>query len=211
MMQRIFNILSQALSILLYPLFMPTYGMGLYMAAMHTRTPNLPNVYIGVAISGTFVITALIPITLLLILWKRGSVSSLHIDNAKERTTPYIYSIVCYGFWCYFVGATLQMPIVWLLVAIGAMCALTIVTIINHWWKISAHLTAMGGLLGGICSLALYYSVLPLGMIITVLIISLLLMYARLHLNAHTPAQVVSGYILGLLFTFIPNMILSYA
>lgn len=210
-MQQIFNILSKAFSILLYPLFMPTYGMGLYMLAMHHRTPNLPNAYIWVAIVGTLVITALIPIVLLLILWKRGNISSLHIDNAKERTTPYVYSLICYGFWCYFVGVTLHMPLVWLVVAIGSTCALLAVTIINHWWKISAHLTGMGGLLGGICSLALYYSALPTTLIIITLTISLLLMYARLYMNAHTPAQVVAGYLLGILFTFIPNLILHHA
>jgi membrane-associated phospholipid phosphatase len=210
-MQQIFNILSKVFSILLYPLFMPTYGMGLYMLAMHHRTPNLPNAYIWVAIVGTLVITALIPIVLLLILWKRGNISSLHIDNAKERTTPYVYSLICYGFWCYFVGVTLHMPLVWLVVAIGSTCALLAVTIINHWWKISAHLTGMGGLLGGICSLALYYSALPTTLIIITLTISLLLMYARLYMNAHTPAQVVAGYLLGILFTFIPNLILHHA
>lgn len=210
-MQQIFNILSKAFSILLYPLFMPTYGMGLYMLAMHHRTPNLPNAYIWVAIVGTLVITALIPIVLLLILWKRGNISSLHIDNAKERTTPYVYSLICYGFWCYFVGVTLHMPLVWLVVAIGSTCALLAVTIINHWWKISAHLTGMGGLLGGICSLALYYSALPTTLIIITLTISLLLMYARLYMNAHTPAQVVAGYLMGILFTFIPNLILHHA
>lgn len=210
-MQQLFNILSKAFSILLYPLFMPTYGMGLYMLAMHHRTPNLPNAYIWVAIVGTLVITALIPIVLLLILWKRGNISSLHIDNAKERTTPYVYSLICYGFWCYFVGVTLHMPLVWLVVAIGSTCALLAVTIINHWWKISAHLTGMGGLLGGICSLALYYSALPTTLIIITLTISLLLMYARLYMNAHTPAQVVAGYLLGILFTFIPNLILHHA
>lgn len=210
-MQQIFNILSKAFSILLYPLFMPTYGMGLYMLAMHHRTPNLPNAYIWVAIVGTLVITALIPIVLLLILWKRGNISSLHIDNAKERTTPYVYSLICYGFWCYFVGVTLHMPLVWLVVAIGSTCALLAVTIINHWWKISAHLTGMGGLLGGICSLALYYSALPTTLIIITLTISLLLMYARIYMNAHTPAQVVAGYLLGILFTFIPNLILHHA
>lgn len=210
-MQQIFNILSKAFSILLYPLFMPTYGMGLYMLAMHHRTPNLPNAYIWVAIVGTLVITALIPIVLLLILWKRGNISSLHIDNAKERTTPYVYSLICYGFWCYFVGVTLHMPLVWLVVAIGSTCALLAVTIINRWWKISAHLTGMGGLLGGICSLALYYSALPTTLIIITLTISLLLMYARIYMNAHTPAQVVAGYLLGILFTFIPNLILHHA
>lgn len=210
-MQQIFNILSKALSILLYPLFMPTYGMGLYMCVMHHRTPHLPNAYIWVATIGTLVITALIPIVLLLVLWKRGNISSLHIDDAKERTTPYIYSLICYGFWCYFVGVTLQMPLVWLVVAIGSTCALLAVTIINRWWKISAHLTGMGGLLGGICSISLYYSIFPITLICGILMLSLLIMYARLHLNAHTPLQVVSGYLLGIICTSLPNFIIYHA
>lgn len=210
-MHKILNILSQAMSILLHPLLMPTYGVGLYMLSMHHRTSELPMVYILVSIVATFVITAIIPLVLMLILWKRGSISSLHIDNAQERTTPYIYTIICYGFWCYLVMEILHMPVVWLIIAIGATCALLAVAIINYWWKISAHLTAIGGFLGGICSLALYYSALPLSLIISILIISLLLMYARIYLKAHTPAQVVWGYLLGLLFTFTPNLILYYA
>ena len=210
-MQQIFNILSRALSIALHPLFIPTYGMMLYMAAMWARTPNLPNIYVQISIITTFVLTALIPIILMLILWKRGSISSLHIDDATERTTPYIYTLICFGFWCYFIGVILKMPVVWQIVAIGATAALLAVTIINHWWKISAHLTALGGLLGGICSISLYYNVLPSSLIIGILILSLLLMYARLYLNAHTPLQVVCGYILGIACTFTPNLIIYHA
>ena len=206
-MPQIFHILSRALSIMLHPLFMPTYGMILYMAAMRVRTPNLPSIYIHIGIITTFVLTALIPIILMLILWKRGSISSLHIDNASERTTPYIYTLICFGFWCVFIHI-IRLPKVWLVIAIGATCALLCVTIINYWWKISAHLTAMGGLLGGICSIALFYNTLPTALIITILVLSLLLMYARLYLNAHTPLQVVCGYLLGILSTFIPNLII---
>ena len=210
-MQQIFNILSRALSVILHPLFMPTYGMSMYMAAMRIRTPELPTLYIQIGIITTFVLTALIPIILMLILWKRGSISSLHIDNAQERTTPYIYTLICFGFWCYFVGDVLKMPAVWLIVAIGATVALLAVTIINRWWKISAHLTALGGLLGGVMSIALYYSALPTPLIIGMLIVSLLLMYARLYLNAHTPWQVVCGYLLGIVLTFIPNLVVYHA
>jgi membrane-associated phospholipid phosphatase len=78
-------------------------------------------------------------------------------------------------------------------------------------WKISAHLTGIGGLLGGVCSFALYYSTLPLGLVITILTASLILMYARLYLHAHTPLQVVCGLLLGILSTFIPNLIIHYA
>jgi membrane-associated phospholipid phosphatase len=105
----------------------------------------------------------------------------------------------------------MQLPVFLLLVVIGAMVALLAVTVINHWWKISAHLTGIGGLLGGICSFALSYSMLPMALIIIVLVLSLLLMYARLYLNAHTPLQVIGGYLLGLICTFIPTLIMTYA
>jgi membrane-associated phospholipid phosphatase len=86
-----------------------------------------------------------------------------------------------------------------------------VVTITNLKWKISAHLTGIGWLLGGVCSFALYYSTLPLGLVITILTASLILMYARLYLHAHTPLQVVCGLLLGILSTFIPNLIIHYA
>jgi membrane-associated phospholipid phosphatase len=98
-----------------------------------------------------------------------------------------------------------------LLVVLGVILALLAVTIINHWWKISAHLTGIGGLLGGICSFALNYSMLPLPLIIIVLVLTLLLMLARLYLNAHTPLQVVCGFLLGLLCTFTPTLIMTHA
>lgn len=210
-MHKTLSILSQFWSILLYPMWMPLYGVILFCVAARKLLPILPASYMGMCIAGTAILTLIIPIILLVFLWRKGYIDSLHIDNAKQRTTPYIYTLICYGFWAYFVRVTVKMPTFMLLVAIGAMVALLAVTIINHWWKISAHLTGIGGLLGGICSFALNYSPLPLMLIIIVLLLSLLLMYARLYLQAHTPMQVVCGFLLGLLCTCIPTLIMTYA
>lgn len=210
-MSKLLYILSQACSIVLYPMLMPLYGMLLFFTSTQTLLPLLPTAYIVIGIVGTMVLTLLIPVILLLYMWRKGYIDSLHMHDSKQRTTPYIYTLICYCFWAYFLHATLQLPIFMLLVAIGAIVALLIVTIINHWWKISAHLTGIGGLLGGICSFALNYSILPIYLIIIALLLSLLLMYARLYLNAHTPLQVVCGFLLGLICTSIPTLILTYA
>lgn len=210
-MHKSLNILSQLWSILLYPMWMPLYGVILFCLAARKLLPILPASYMGMCIAGTAVLTLIIPIILLVFLWRKGYIDSLHIDNAKQRTTPYIYTLICYVFWAYFVRVTVKMPTFMLLVVIGAMVALLAVTIINHWWKISAHLTGIGGLLGGICSFALNYSILPLILIISVLLLALLLMYARIYLQAHTPMQVVCGFLLGLLCTCIPTLIMTYA
>lgn len=210
-MHKTLSILSQFWSILLYPMWMPLYGVILFCVAARKLLPILPASYMGMCIAGTAVLTLIIPIILLVFLWRKGYIDSLHIDNAKQRTTPYIYTLICYGFWAYFVRVTVKMPTFMLLVAIGAMVALLAVTIINHWWKISAHLTGIGGLLGGIFSFTLNYSILPLMLIIIVLLLALLLMYARIYLQAHTPMQVVCGFLLGLLCTCIPTLIMTYA
>lgn len=210
-MHRLLNILSQAWSIILYPMFMPLYGILLFCYATQTSAPKLPAIYLLICVLGTCLLTVIIPITLLLYLRHKGYINSLHINDPKQRTTPYIYTIVCYGFWAYFLRATMQLPLFLLIVVIGAIIALIIVTLINHFWKISAHLTGIGGLLGGVCSYAIYYSRMPFYLIISILLAALLLMYARIYLNAHTPMQVVCGFLLGIITTFLPTLIIFYA
>ena len=192
-------------------MLMPLYGMLLFCYAMRQLSPTMPRLYLGICIIGTAILTLVIPIMLLLFMRWRGYIGSLHIENPKQRTTPYIYTLICYGFWAYFVHGVVRLPVFMQVVVIGAIGALAAVTVINHWWKISAHLTGIGGLLGGVCSFAMNYSTLPLGLIIGLLVVSLLLMYARLYLDAHTPMQVVCGFLLGLLATFVPNLIMTYA
>ena len=193
-MHKVLNILAKTICVLLHPMLMPCYGMALFFLSNQPTITLLPKVYCMVSMVGTFVLTFVI-----------------HIEQAQQRTTPYIYTLICYGFWTYFLHSTIHMPsfIVW--IAVGAIVALLAVALINHWWKISAHLTGIGGLLGGICSFSLCYSTLPIWLIISLLILSLLLMYARLYLKAHTPMQVVCGYLLGIICTFIPSLIITYA
>lgn len=210
-MQKVLDILAKTLSIVLYPLLIPTYGMGLFFAAMHVHSPEMPATLAWLSVVGTLFLTCVIPVTLIIWMWRRGQLTSLYIEDPKQRTTPYIYCTVCYAFWCYFVRATMHLPLMWLLLAIGATLALAMVTIINRRWKISAHLSAMGGLLGGVCSYGLCGGVDVTAAVVAVLVVSLLLMYARIYLKAHTPMQVVCGYLLGLVFTFVPNLIMMYA
>lgn len=210
-MHRLLHILALTSSVLLHPLLMPTYGMVLYCGALRLLHPELTAAYSIVAIIGTIVLTLFIPASIILFLWQTHRISSLHIDDPKQRTSPYVYTIVAYGFWAYFIHDILHLPLFMLLIAIGAIIALAAVTLINHWWKISAHLTGIGGLLGGICCFAMQYAQLPFIWTTLVLACSLILMYARLYLNAHTPLQVITGLLLGLLSVFLPNFISIYA
>ena len=210
-MRQVLDIVAKTLSVMFYPLLIPTYGMAMFFVALHVQNPLLPAYWAVLSVVGTLFLTGVIPVSMILWMWKKGQLTSVYIEDPKQRTTPYIYTIACFVFWCFFVGHTMHLPLMLLLVAIGATVALALVAVINRRWKISAHLSAMGGLLGGVCSYGLCSSVDVTIMVIVVLVLSLLLMYSRIYLKAHTPMQVVCGYLLGLVFTFIPNLIMIYA
>lgn len=47
-------------------------------------------------------------------------------------------------------------------------------------------------------------------LLLAVLLFSLVMMFARLRLNAHTSTQVVVGWLLGMICTCLPYCIISY-
>lgn len=196
---------------MLYPLFVPTYGVALFCYAYSVHVLPLAWVWVLIAILGTFIMTCALPLTAILVMMKHGSVTDLQIENASERTMPFIYTILGFIFWCYLLIAVLHAPLYISFVAVGATTSIALVAIINHRWKISAHLTGLGGLIGGLLSYCLGIGAFPTwGTFVLWFGLSLALMYARLHLNAHTPAQVCVGWLLGLLCTFIPYCVYSY-
>lgn len=210
-MNKTLHIISQTLSILLYPLLIPTYGLILFALGEHSSSLPLPAVYWWIAIGGTLFFTLLIPLTSLFVLIKAGRVSNLYIDHAGERTTPYLYTTVSFACWTYFLYHVLHMPAFLIHVAGGATVALALVMLVNRFWKISAHLTAWGGLIGGLCSYCLYYGYQLTPMTMTLCtVVTILLMTARLYLQAHTPLQVVTGWLLGLLCTTLTTFTLYY-
>ena len=207
-MHKTFHIVSMTLSGLLHPLFMPTYGIVLFCMAFSQQIP-LPAAYWLVSCIGTFFMTALIPLSLMIFRRLRGEISDISISNASERTPIYVYTIICYAFWSYFLYKVIHAPFV-SLIGVGATIALAVVLFINTRWKISAHLTGLGGLLGGILAYVYNYTLpLPMVAISIILGIALALMFARLYLNAHTSLQVVTGFLLGIIMTFTPTYLIA--
>lgn len=210
-MNRFLDIIAKALSVLLYPLFVPTYGIALFCYA-YVYIAHVPVVWTVIAIAGTFVLTCLLPMISIWILIRRGEVQDMQIEDAHQRTMPYLYATVGFACWAYLLIAVLHAPSYIGLIGIGATVAIGLVMLINRWWKISAHLTGFGGLVGGILSFYLGVGAIPSAGTLSLLFgVSLLLMYARLRLNAHTSAQVCAGWLLGISCTFLPYWIASYA
>ncbi len=190
--------LAQILSIILYPMMIPTYAMGILCYAIHQYSMPLPSAYVWVAILGTFFLTCCVPLSAIILLIRQKAISDIYLRDSQERRTPYLYSLFSCGFWCYFLYSVLHIPPVILAMALAATGVLLCVMVITHWWKISAHLSFMGTLLATVIGYSWHTGLNPVGLIIALLGLSLLLMYARIYLDQHTPAQVIWGFVLGL-------------
>lgn len=224
----ILKYLANTLSILLYPMLMPTYATlllifsspksSIALLMLHQREAlNMPiptidltpwNSQAVILLVFTIIFTCIMPLAIILIMMRRGKVKNLYIEDRKQRTEPYIYSDIMYIAWCYFLWRQIQMPLVVVAMAAGATLALLCMTIINRYWKISAHLCGFGSLIGFIAGWQWQTSLVTIWFVVALFGCALLLMYARLYLKSHTSLQVVCGFMLGFILTFLPAAIL---
>jgi hypothetical protein len=131
-----------------------------------------------------------------LILKRRGMIQSVQMETKQERVFPFLITAIFY-YAAYFMLKKLDLPPIYYLVILGAALLVIVCLIINLWWKISIHLTSMGGMLGAFIGMSLSMNI-EMNLIICFLVlVSGILATSRLILKAHTPAQVYVGFFTG--------------
>lgn len=183
---------AHIISDLFSPLLAPTYGMA--VAMWLTRLHYLPlGVRLWATLGVTF-ITAIIPVTAIALLIRAGKVSDTSISDPRQRTVPYLVSILCYIGAAVYINA-LKAPS-WLVVFfVGAAVVSTLSMLINRKWKISAHTGGTGGLAAIIFWLALngYIEYSPLAWVSAGFALVGIMAWSRLYLEHHTLMQVFAG------------------
>ena len=192
----------KTISLLFQPLLMPTYAMLLLMN-MDVFSP-MPTLWRWIAIGGTFIFTGLLPALPIWLMMKRGEVNDLFISKKEERTMPYLFSFMAYVFWALFMWRTMQFPIFIVAMGMGSALSIFIIVFINLSWKISAHMAGVGGLCGAVFGICYRMAINPVGFIALILFISALVAFSRLELKAHTPGQVLAGFVVGFMAVFTP-------
>ena len=200
------RLFSTILSTLFHPLLMVTYGitfalMGTFLALYPLRMKLL-------ICGSAFLSTAVLPGLFIFLLTRTGAASDLELTKRKERALPYLIVISSVALCLYFLYR-MMMPF-WLIAILMGICvALLIALCINFFWKISAHMIGIGGLLGGLMGVARIHLINPYLLFIAVLLIAGLLGTSRIFLKRHTPLQVYAGFSLGFMCTFVASM-MSY-
>lgn len=204
------NRIAIILSVLFHPLIISTY----LFATLFFLTPDLAGVSafelpaLGSILLLLFLNTFIAPSIVIYYFQKMGLISSLHVDDLAERRLPFMASTVIYAIATYLFGWKLQ-PVSELApqisIILGSVTvSLVLVTIISLFWKISAHAIGIGGAIGMLSGLLIRSGETSL---LNPLLLAILcggwLLSARLHLNAHTPKQILVGFVSGILVSSI--------
>ncbi len=187
--------IAKFLSVVLHPIFVPTYSCLLYQALFKVYPTNF-----GLILGIYFLITAVVPIAFIAVLYRLKLVSSFRIENANERRLPYLLALVAYVALTALLDA-LNQPVL-LIVYTGSVC-LAVLMCMNVVSKVSAHMTAIGGVTATIMFETFCLGMNPYGLFMTLFALSGLLAFARLRLKAHTAGQVSVGFLIGFLVIFL--------
>lgn len=189
--------LANLLSYLTHPLITPLLGLlvisnsGTYAADLDPRYNHF--IYLTV-----FVLTFLLPATLIPFILYMDLAKSLHFHERSERLLPLYITLILY-LAAYFLIRKLPVSEVYQRLLFSASLSVLLVLAVSYFWKISSHLTGWGGIVGLIFSLSVRFdSDLMLLLIISILV-SGCIGFARLRLGAHNSPQVYSGFLVGFL------------
>jgi membrane-associated phospholipid phosphatase len=145
-----------------------------------------------------FIVSFIIPAISIGTLRLSKFISDLNLANTRQRITPFLFVTCFYGITTYMFYTKLNINNMLFLIFATITALLLVLTIITYFWKISVHGAGIGGVLGFIFALRTIYPVPHFDIALAILIvISGLVLYSRLSLNAHTPSQVYAGTILG--------------
>lgn len=185
---------------------MPTFVFGILLF-------QVPNV-LGVDVYGPtirlsllvliFVGTFGVPALLIYYLYRSGLIQTLQLTTLADRRLPFFLTALVYALLTYLFRFRMEListiaPEIGVLLGSIALSIL-LVGIISLYWQISAHSVGISGVVGILAGVMLKFSLTELfvPLLLSVLLTGLV-GSARLRLNAHTPAQIGAGVVLGLI------------
>lgn len=189
--------LSVFFSYLFMPLLIPTIVFvflfyGVPQAAFHNSYNKI------LVLTMVFATTFLVPLISLLTMKLTKQIGSLHLELREERVFPFSTISLFYILSTYLFHLKLDSDPVFILTLAAISICVTLLASVTFFWKISAHMTGMAGLTAIVLVFAAKY---PAANLLPYVILSVVATgavgTARLRLNAHSPIEVLGGFLLG--------------
>jgi membrane-associated phospholipid phosphatase len=135
----------------------------------------------------------LIPYLYIFFLFRKNIIDDMHVPNKENRIKPLIVTIVCYILG-YFVLYILEAHIFLRSIFVASIIITVILTAITYFWKISFHTS-------WVTFVTITYYVLFGKWMLTLLLLTILVGWARVKIKRHTILQVTLGAAISAIVT----------
>ena len=162
----------------------------------------MPILYKGIVLGIVYCFTILTPTITIFLFRKINGFARQGLSERKKRYVPILLTIISYVF-CLLMMRKLNIPwymtgIIFVSLVISIICIL-----VNLKWKLSEHMAGMGGIIGGLVSFSALFSYNPVVWLCLFILIAGILGSARIVLGHHTLGEVLSGFVVGLVCSFL--------
>ena len=196
------KIFARLFSSLLHPLVIPTLGVFILFSLNTYVNFSIPKSGQRIILLIVLFNTAIAPLLSVVVLKKLKVIGDIFLQDKGERIAPLFIAGVFY-FFTFYVLRQVQLPFIIYYFMISATILVFAGLLITLHWKISLHMIAMGGFTGFLISTSIMLKTDITLIIMSAIILSGIMGYSRLVLNAHKPSEVYVGYSLGLLFMLV--------
>lgn len=193
--ENIITLIAKTVSVVFHPLFMPIYGIIIILSAP-TLFGYLPGSIKKLILLIVLINNVLLPLSLMPYLRYRNYITSWTIENRRERMIPMFIASILYAATSYII-IRYPVPVFIKTFILGIFIISLLLTALNMWWKISLHSAAAGAIAALVLVLSFKMNSPLLWPLMLVIVSAGLVLSSRLKLNAHSPAEVWSGFFLG--------------
>lgn len=152
-----------------------------------------------------YLFTILLPSLLIRSYRKYQGWTPIQLGTRERRMVPYVISICCYLMGLY-VMSIFRIPHFMSGILIAALIIQLSCSFVNIWWKISTHSAGIGGVTGALLAFSLRFNFNPVWWLCLVILLAGAVGTSRIILRQHTVAQVVYGFLLGVVCGFVTIM-----
>ena len=196
---------ARIISYIFHPVVMPVLGIFLlYSTNQEVQVATIPQyfsvmLYLILAISGVIILSAII-------MKSQGIISSLENVDKRERVVLYALTVLWYSMVYVmivqkdFVVAGMHKSL--FAAMFGAILAIALMVLITPFFKVSAHMVGVSGVVGVLTGIANTTLFPDKNFVMLFLVLCGIIGTARMILNAHSFQQVIGGFFLGFTCTY---------
>ncbi len=190
------NFFLKSISYIFHPILMPLVGSIIYFA---TAPRFIPENIVQTKILSLIVITILIPIVTFFFLKTTGVITSIHLEDVKQRKIPLLIQSLLLLLIIKMIIDVYNYPELYYFFLGALIAALSAIFMVIFNVKISLHMLGLGAITMFTIALSVHFGINLTLLIAALMVINGLVATSRLHMSAHTNLELIIGFFMGII------------